>query len=88
MGGKASNLFADVIMNYIVDKAMEITHLQNRLLCFTNTLMIVSASSMIKSGLLKLRKFKQYTPQHYLNNRIAIQESLKFFRFSGRQQRA
>ena len=28
MGGKASNLFADVIMNYIVDKAMEITSLQ------------------------------------------------------------
>ena len=27
MGGKASNLFADVIMNYIVDKAMEITSL-------------------------------------------------------------
>ena len=28
MGGKASNLFADVIMNYITDKAMEITPLQ------------------------------------------------------------
>ena len=28
MGGKASNLFADVIMNYIIDKAMEITPLQ------------------------------------------------------------
>ena len=28
MGGKASNLFAEVIMNYIVDKAMEITPLQ------------------------------------------------------------
>ena len=27
---KASNLFADVIMNYIVDKAMEITLLQKR----------------------------------------------------------
>ena len=25
MGGKASNLFANVIMNYIIDKAMEIT---------------------------------------------------------------
>ena len=30
MGGKASNLFADVIMNYIVNKAMEITPLQYR----------------------------------------------------------
>ena len=28
MGGKASNLFADVMMNYIIDKAMEITPLQ------------------------------------------------------------
>ena len=25
MGGKASNLFSDIMMNYIVDKAMEIT---------------------------------------------------------------
>ena len=25
MGGKASNVFADVIMNYIADKALEIT---------------------------------------------------------------
>ena len=28
MGGKTSNLFADVIMNHIVDKAMEIIPLQ------------------------------------------------------------
>ena len=28
IGGEASNLFTDVIMNYIVDKAMEITPLQ------------------------------------------------------------
>ena len=28
MEGKASNLFADVITNYIIDKAMEITPLQ------------------------------------------------------------
>ena len=28
MGGRASNFFADVIMNYIVDKATEITPLQ------------------------------------------------------------
>ena len=34
MGSKASNLFADVITNYIVDKAMEITLLQYRLLVF------------------------------------------------------
>ena len=30
MEGKASNLFADVIMNYIVDEAMEITPLNYR----------------------------------------------------------
>ena len=30
MGGKASNLLADIIMNYIVDKAMEITPLLYR----------------------------------------------------------
>ena len=28
MGGKAPNLIADVIMNYIIDKSMEITPLQ------------------------------------------------------------
>ena len=31
MEGKASNLFADVIINYIIDKAMEITPLQYKL---------------------------------------------------------
>ena len=34
IGGKASNLFACVIMNYIVDKAMEITPLQDRPFAF------------------------------------------------------
>ena len=34
MGGKASNLFADVITNYIVDKAMEITPLKYRRFVF------------------------------------------------------
>ena len=34
MGGKASNLFADAIMNSIIDKAIEITPLQYRLFAF------------------------------------------------------
>ena len=34
MGGRAFNLLADVIMNYIVDKAIEITLLQYTLFVF------------------------------------------------------
>ena len=57
MGGKASNLFSDVIMNYSVDKAKKITPLQYRPFFFAHTLMIASTSSMIKNRLLNLRKF-------------------------------
>ena len=64
MEGKTFNLFAGVIMNYAVNKTMEITSLQYRsfvlsdhLLCFTDTLMIASASSMTKNRLLNLKNF-------------------------------
>ena len=57
-GGKASNLFADVIMNVIMlTKVWKSLFYNTDLLCFTDTLMIASAFSMIKNRLLSLRKF-------------------------------
>ena len=56
MGGKASNLFADVIMNYIVTMLWKSLLYNTNLLCFTDTLMIASAFSMTKKSVIAFEK--------------------------------
>ena len=88
MKGKASNLFADVIMNYFNDKAMEITSLQHRPFVFYRYFDDCFSIFNDKKPVIEFEKIlNSIHPNIAFTTELQSKNCLSFFRRSSGQQR-